>query len=719
MRHLQALKNYIYRVIFQSSIRRSFTVFMLIATLFPLSVGGITSFTISSQMMQEEVSDSNQAWIAKQKDYLELLLQNIESMMVNIANIDSIKNVLDNETSVTDNYSSLSTQATIGYILSGYNIDGLISIDLISVNGAHYHVGDTLNFQKINAKTSDNLFTLAMDSPNSIIWEGLTDNINENSTHKKVISAVKLIKKIDSETLEEIPVGILIINYNLDSFYEHFAQGNLNKNSTLMIVGQDHSILYHPDKMKIGATVSAEFLHRLTGKSGSFNVTIEGQDMFVVYSNSGKYGWNVLSYIPVDKLTEKARPIIGYSIGAALLSLLLISSYALILSKRVLTPVNRMTLLFKEIGEEEADLSQRLEVKSHDEVGELVIWFNAFLENLAEKKLVEHELKLANEELEIRVKQRTLDLENANIALNNRTKEIQEALEQLRATQDQLIQREKLAGIGQLAAGIAHEINNPLGYVSSNMASLERYIDHFKELLTLYQQLKLQLERKENEDLVPILEEILRFEKENSLSYVLEDLKELFEDVNTGLDRVGKIVKSLRMFSWIDHEAVFDEAYDLNKGIENSLLIAQNEIKYVATVEQKLGNIPLIEAIGSEINQVLLNIIINAVHAIKMKEIDAMGIIKLSTENDEEFVYCIIEDNGIGIAPEHLKQMFNPFFTTKPVGEGTGLGLSISYDIIVNQHHGTITGESQVGIGSKFTMTLPIHQQSTQSEEKE
>lgn len=671
---------------------------MLIATLLPLSIGGITSITTSQQMIQDEVSDFNKAWISKQKDYMELLLQNIESMVTNIANIDSIKNVLDSDRRVMDDYSNLSTQATIGYILSGYNIDGLVSIDVLSMNGAHYHVGDTLNFQRINLDTSETLYDLALGSPDSIVWAGLTDNINENSTHKKVISAVKLIKKINSETLLEVPVGLLIINYSIDSFYDHFSDGNLNEHSVLMIIGQDRSILYHPDKGKIGAKVNKTFLTKLSDNSGSFLETIDGEEMFVVYNNSTRYGWSVLSYIPVEKLTEKTKPILGYSIVAALLSLVLISSYALILSRKVISPINRITLLFKEIREDKADLTQRIDVKSHDEIGELVIWFNAFLENLSEKKIMEDQLKLANEELEIRVRERTL--------------EIQEALEKLKATQDQLIQREKLAGIGQLAAGIAHEINNPLGYVSSNMESLEKYIQEFKTILTLYHQLREELVVTRNEELKPILHEIAQYETEHILQDVLNDLDDLFIDVNTGLDRVGKIVKSLRMFSRIDHEASFEETYDLNKGIENSLLIAQNEVKYVATVEQNLGEIPLIEAAGSQINQVILNMIINATQAIKGKDPERMGTIKISTSHDESSVYCVIEDNGVGISPLHLNQIFNPFFTTKPVGEGTGLGLSISYDIITNQHNGMIKAESQVGVGTKFTITLPIRQKS-------
>ena len=715
MKRLKRARSAINNNIKHSSIKRSFIFFMIFASLLPLAIGSITSYTISRRMIQEEVSNFNIAWIEGQKDYMELLLGNIENIIDNISNIGSLKNVLD-KTDPFDDYTSLSTQALIGHILNGYNMDGLVSIDLLSVDGDHYHVGETLNFQKLNSKTSDKLWDMALDSPGSIVWVGLEDNINENSVYQKVITAVRLISKIDSATLKEVPVGLLIFNYSVEDFYEHLSQGSLNKNNTLLIIGQGGFILYHPDKTKIGTKVNKKLLDKLNGDSDTFIESFNGQKLFIVYNSSQKYRWKVLSYTPVEKLTESAEPIILYSLGATVLCLLLIMAYALIFSKRVLVPVTQITQMFKEIKDDKADLDKRLEVNSPDELGELAKWFNAFLQNLSDKKNVEEKLRLANEELEIRVKERTYELENLNAQLNHRTAEIQETLEKLKETQDQLIQREKLAGIGQLSAGIAHEINNPLGYVSSNMSSLKHYIDTFKHLLGMYKQLKENLESCQSDDIHLQIEEISRYEVENSLDYILDDLKDLFLDVNNGLDRVGKIVKSLRMFSWTEKDAVFESTYDLNKGIENSLLIAQNEIKYTADVEQCLGSLPLIEAIGSEINQVLLNIIVNATQAIKMKDNEERGRIKIETWNDERFVYCTIADNGIGINAVDLSHIFNPFFTTKPVGEGTGLGLSISYDIIVNQHHGHISCEGEAGKGAKFFIVLPIKHKKTRLE---
>lgn len=725
MKYLHSFKYSLAKVFFNHGLKRTFTLFVVIATLLPILIGGITSFVISQQTIQGVVSDFNKSWIAKQKDYLELLLQDVDSLVESIANVEGIKNVFEKETNSDTNndYTSLTTQSTIGYILSGYNLKGLVSIDLFSLNGLHFHVGDTLNIKNVDNPTKDRLYQTALNSSASVVWEGFESNINENSAQEKVITAVKIIKKFDASTYKEVPIGFLVINYDINSFYEHFSNGNFNQNSILMIVDSNRNVLFHPDKTIIGSKIDKSLSSLLTGENGAITETIGGQEMFVVYSNSIKYGWTVLSHIPIEVLTEKTKPIINYTFGAAFVCLLLILIYAINLSKKTLHPINNMTKLFQDIGNNTADLSMRLAVKSDNEIGELVKWFNTFMESMAEKKVVEDKLRIANEELEIRVRDRTIALEELNTLLSEdiskrkaveemlakRTTEIEEALAKLKATQNQLIQREKLAGIGQLAAGIAHEINNPLGFVVSNISSLEKYVDIFSDLLKLYRNFRIQISSSQNETITTILNEIIAFEAEKSLDYMLEDLDELFLDVNKGLERVSKIVKSLRAFSWMDRDIAY-EIYDLNRGIENSLLIAQNEIKYFATVEQQLSDIPEINVIGSEINQVLLNMIVNAVHAIKMKGTDSLGIIRISTTNDENFVYCLIEDDGVGISTENLKNIFNPFFTTKSVGEGTGLGLNISYDIIVNEHHGEIIVESKVGTGTKFTIKLPIKQ---------
>jgi|GEM_PF-5151823 len=265
--------------------------------------------------------------------------------------------------------------------------------------------------------------------------------------------------------------------------------------------------------------------------------------------------------------------------------------------------------------------------------------------------------------------------------------------ENLKATQMQLIQSEKLAGIGQLAAGIAHEINNPVGFVSSNSETIVKYMEKIKELIALYER------KAENE-------EVEAYKKSQKIPFVLEDLNDLLLENRDGLERISGIVKNLKDFARIDTKNEFTEI-DINTCIKNTLVIAKNEIKYQVDVSLDLGETGPVFANGGEINQVLLNIIVNAVHAIASQKRTDKGQIKIRTWQEAETVFCEIKDNGPGIPENVMSRIFEPFFTTKEVGKGTGLGLSISYDIIVNKHGGSIRVDSEENEGCTFTIELP------------
>ena len=264
----------------------------------------------------------------------------------------------------------------------------------------------------------------------------------------------------------------------------------------------------------------------------------------------------------------------------------------------------------------------------------------------------------------------------------------------LKQTQLLMIQQDKLASIGQLAAGVAHEINNPLSFLKSNHGAIKRYLRTIEETVNrLGSDPALKKE--------PLLEELL------SLDSIFRDMEEISAESDDGYERIITIVKNLTTFSRSDGDRDF-ELYDLNQGIITTLAVADNQIKQVAEVREHLGSIPLIEAKGGEINQVILNILINSAHSIAGQNRKEKGLITISTKKSGRFVSLSIKDDGPGIPEEIKTKIFDPFFTTKDPGKGTGLGLSISFRIVQTVHHGRIWFESEAGQGTTFFVMLPI-----------
>jgi len=294
---------------------------------------------------------------------------------------------------------------------------------------------------------------------------------------------------------------------------------------------------------------------------------------------------------------------------------------------------------------------------------------------ISELKQVEMKLKIANERL---------------------MEKVDKQVKLLRDAQEQLVQSEKLASIGQLSAGVAHEINNPVGYVYSNLGSLKNYVDDLISLLDEYSKFDNEISQNENK-----FAKLLAIKKEIDIDYLKEDLNELIGESQEGIKRVKQIVQDLKDFSHV--ETVEATLGDLHKGLNSTLNIVQNEIKYKAEIIQELGELPEVECVHSQINQIFTNLLVNAGHAI-----EESGTITIrSGVVDEDNVWISVEDTGKGIEEKHLTKIFDPFFTTKPVGKGTGLGLSLSYGIVQN-HGGELKVESKVGKGTKFTLFLPV-----------
>jgi PAS domain S-box-containing protein len=268
-------------------------------------------------------------------------------------------------------------------------------------------------------------------------------------------------------------------------------------------------------------------------------------------------------------------------------------------------------------------------------------------------------------------------------------------ISQLQEAQAQLLQSEKMASIGQLAAGIAHEINNPVGFINSNMGSLKNYVGTLCDLVEALDQ-SLQSVPGQPEMKAKVAE----LKKQADYAFLKDDVADLVRESLDGLKRVRDIVQSLKDFAHIGQTDW--HLADLHEGLDSTLLIANNEIKHKATVTKEYGKLPPVKCLASQLNQVFMNLLINASQAIT-----ADGVITIRTGCIKDWVWVEIGDNGAGIPPEVLTRIFDPFFTTKPVGKGTGLGLSLSYNI-VHKHGGRIEVSSEVGKGTRFTVHLPV-----------
>lgn len=311
------------------------------------------------------------------------------------------------------------------------------------------------------------------------------------------------------------------------------------------------------------------------------------------------------------------------------------------------------------------------------------------------KKAYERQ-KQAREQAEAMLEERSRELFDANRSLSD-------ALNKLQDQQENLIQQEKLAALGMLAAGVAHEINNPIGFVDSNLQMLDIYFNKILESLNFYEELRKSFDNLESDpaqcrQFIATLDEL---PQKNDLYYLSTDGKEVIAECLDGTRRVARIVSQLRNYARTNDDPM--GFLNLNENIDDILKLVSNELKYKCEIVKNFGKLQPVYGSGTQLGQVFLNIIINAAQAIEER-----GTITITTSQDQESATIKIQDDGIGISAENLKKIYDPFFTTKDVGSGTGLGLSIVQGII-KKHRGNIHVSTQPRKGTTFTINLPLY----------
>lgn len=426
-------------------------------------------------------------------------------------------------------------------------------------------------------------------------------------------------------------------------------------------------------------------------------------DTFAEIREGGAVYGRVELGLDINSLTAIITEAERRSATVAALEMGLVAMFSFILGTYLTRQLKVLSQAAKSISS--GNLATQVPIRGKDEVAEVASAFNAMTNNLHEahqrRNEFEEQLKELNRNLEQRVQERTEEL-----VLKNR--ELEQANREIKLAQAKLLQSEKMASVGVLAAGVAHEINNPLGFVISNLRTLENYANNYRDLIKQYQVIH---QLNDHAEVEKNAEKLKSLEEQYDLEFMNDDLDELLKDTQEGSNRVKEIVKSLKSFSHVDHSEKF-EPTDLNECIETTLKVVNNELKYHCTVNLNLEPIPLVECIPGQIKQVLLNILINAGQAIVGE-----GTIIITTRNVDDYVEVAIQDSGSGIPADRLGKLFDPFYTTKPVGEGSGLGLAISFSII-EDHHGEILVNSEPDRGSCFTLKLPINQNQARVTEK-
>jgi len=325
-------------------------------------------------------------------------------------------------------------------------------------------------------------------------------------------------------------------------------------------------------------------------------------------------------------------------------------------------------------------------------LGEQIIGRVFSVQDITQRTLDAQALLESRNRLEERVMARTADLHSLNETLQQEKERLAVLVKELEAAQSQLLQSERMASIGQLAAGVAHEINNPVGFVNSNLGSLQSYVANLLRLLSAFEQFEGALPEE-------AAQQIRQVKKDIDFDFMCDDIRALLAESLDGLKRVTRIVQDLKDFSHVDESE--RQLADLEAGLESTLRVVWNELKYKAEVVKEFAGLPHIMCFPFQLNQVFMNLLVNASHAL-----DSKGKITIRTGFDDSQVWVEVQDTGRGIAPENLQRIFDPFFTTKPIGKGTGLGLSLAYGI-VKKHGGHMEVNSVVGQGTCMKVVLP------------
>ncbi len=376
-----------------------FLLYLSLISIVPLVVVGWSSYRISRATLQQEASGYTEELVEEYAQYVDRLCADMEGLIGTILGAEEIRRVIEAREPPRDDYDQLATQAKLGAVLGSYTrIEGLVSIGIFATSGAYYHVGDTFGAELVREDVRDAIFARAAAENRQVVWTGVEDNINASSRHQKVLTAVRALKDLQGDA--ERTVAHLLINYDPESLHRQFERVALGDGGFLMIIDRDGRVVYHPDRSQLGHRANPALVQRLQARQGRLVETFGGERMSVVYRRADRSGWMLIGFVPVESLAAPALPIRDNTVLMVALAALFAVVVAFLFSRGVVVPLRRLTAVFQQIQDGSIDWNMRFEAGRRDEIGELMRWFNTFLDNLEAKRRTDEELVHAKEAAE-------------------------------------------------------------------------------------------------------------------------------------------------------------------------------------------------------------------------------------------------------------------------------------------------------------------------------
>lgn len=711
------------------SLRNKLLIMMIALSLVPLLGMSIFSYLMGSRKIQDRITLSLSRMAQDTADKVNLMLRGkkveIRSMATTYPLIfhgvtekerEGLTTLLNNYCFDHEAYDLLIVLDTSGKLV------GINSTDRNMVPLPAKRLAEALGENISKFPEEEQLFSSSLagnsfhyDWYQSKLVQSLYDYGKEDKSYQYNIALSEPIR--DSATREIIGVWINILNWSyfqniLDNVETDLASVDLRTGYSFMLAKDADTVIGHKYRLnrrfdenekrpasfefyktRLTEDYGLQSLHdAVLNKVQNFSYNLKGSGKIAGFAaiDDTAFGWIVGVEIDNSDIFRPIKVLSYWLIGVTLLLALLVVLFTYWIAEGITVPLKNLIRSASTMAQ--GNFKGRVPIRSSDEVGILASTFNDMAGALS---IRDSQLQELNRNLENMVRDRTVELENSHEALKRAYLDLQSA-------QEQLVQTEKMASLGQLVSGIAHEIKNPLNFIYGNTGFLSDYTQ------------KLQLLVESLETLPSISQEdraqMTHLKDGMHYSFIKDDLKILIDNFTEGARRINTIVTDLRTFSRMDTDTISD--VDLHASLEMSLNLLRNQYKNRIEIHKEYGDIPKIRGYSGKLNQVFMNLLSNAFHAVQGK-----GDVWIRTKCANKTVEVEIEDNGIGIPKEYMKRIFEPFFTTKPVGQGTGLGLSISYGI-VEQHQGKILVTSVPQKGTSFVVSLPVDWENSSGEKE-